>query len=42
LKAEETLFIDDNFDNIESAKTIGIQTIWVNPLGSALEKLKEY
>jgi epoxide hydrolase-like predicted phosphatase len=42
LKAEETLFIDDNFDNIESAKTIGIQTIWVNPLGTALEKLKEY
>ena len=25
--AEETLFIDDNFDNIEAAKTINIQTI---------------
>lgn len=42
LKVEETLFIDDNFDNIESAKTVGIETIWLNPLGSVLEKLKEY
>jgi epoxide hydrolase-like predicted phosphatase len=42
LKAEETLFIDDNFDNIESAKTVGIETIWVNPLGSTLEKLAAY
>jgi epoxide hydrolase-like predicted phosphatase len=42
LKAEETLFIDDNFDNIESAKKVGIKTIWVDPLGSALEKLVEY
>lgn len=42
LKAEETLFIDDNFDNIESAKTVGIETIWLNPLGSVLEKMKGY
>lgn len=42
LKAEETLFIDDNFDNIESAKTVRIETIWLNPLGSVLEKLAEY
>ncbi|MBE9460561.1 HAD family hydrolase [Dyadobacter subterraneus] len=42
LKAEETVFIDDNFDNIESAKTVGIETIWLNPLGSILEKMKEY
>lgn len=42
LNATETLFIDDNFDNIESAKTVGIETIWLNPLGSILEKLKEY
>lgn len=42
LKVEETLFVDDNFDNIESAKTVGIKTIWLNPLGSVLEKLKEY
>ena len=27
LIAEETLFIDDNFDNTESAKTLNIQTI---------------
>jgi glucose-1-phosphatase len=27
LIAEETLFIDDNFDNIEAAKTLNIQTI---------------
>jgi glucose-1-phosphatase len=27
LVAEETLFIDDNFDNIEAAKTLNIQTI---------------
>jgi len=42
LKAEETLFIDDNFDNIESAKTVGIKTVWINPLGSTLEKIIEY
>jgi glucose-1-phosphatase len=27
LVAEETLFIDDNFDNVEAAKTLNIQTI---------------
>lgn len=42
LKAEETLFIDDNFDNIQSAESVGIGTIWLNPIGSLLEKLREY
>ena len=27
LKAEETLFVDDNFQNIEGAKRVGLQTI---------------
>jgi len=42
LKAEETVFIDDNFENIESAKKVGIQTIWLNPLGSVLAKLETF
>lgn len=42
LRAEETLFIDDNFDNIQSAESVGISTIWLNPIGSLLEKLREY
>ena len=39
---EETLFIDDNADNIAAAATVGIQTIWLNPIGSVLDKLVEY
>jgi FMN phosphatase YigB (HAD superfamily) len=42
MKEEETLFIDDNYDNIQSAESVGISTIWLNPLGSLLEKIKEY
>ncbi len=42
LLPEETLFIDDNADNIAAAATVGIQTIWLNPIGSVLDKLAEY
>lgn len=31
LKAEETLFLDDNLDNILAAQQVGIQTIHVHP-----------
>jgi epoxide hydrolase-like predicted phosphatase len=31
LKAEETLFLDDNLDNILAAQKVGIQTIHVHP-----------
>ncbi len=29
IKAEETLFIDDNKANIETAKTLGLHTLWL-------------
>jgi glucose-1-phosphatase len=32
LKAEESLFIDDNFHNIEGAKKVGLQT-YLHPIG---------
>lgn len=37
--AEESLFIDDNADNIRAASSVGIQTIWLNPIGSLLDKV---
>jgi glucose-1-phosphatase len=42
LLPEETIFIDDNFDNIESAGKVGIETIWLNPLGTVLNKLEKF
>ncbi|MFT4031424.1 MAG: HAD family phosphatase [Siphonobacter sp.] len=42
LDATESIFIDDNADNIEAAKTVGISTIWLNPIGSMLDKLIDY
>lgn len=39
LVAEESLFIDDNADNIRAASSVGIQTIWLNPIGSLLDKV---
>lgn len=30
IKAEESLFIDDNKDNIDAASKIGLNTIWIN------------
>jgi putative hydrolase of the HAD superfamily len=35
---EETIFIDDNQDNIEAAKKLGIETIWLTE--NNLEYLK--
>lgn len=42
LLAEETLFLDDNADNIKSAATLGIETIHVCKPITILEYLKDY
>jgi epoxide hydrolase-like predicted phosphatase len=42
LKADETLFLDDNYDNIQAASAIGIQTIHVQKPVTILEYLKDY
>jgi glucose-1-phosphatase len=42
IKAGESLFIDDNETNIKAAAELGLQTIWLNPLGSLLDKLSNY
>lgn len=42
LKAEETLFLDDNADNIRGAAQLGIQTIHVQKPVTILEYLKDY
>jgi glucose-1-phosphatase len=39
IKPEETVFLDDNFDNIQAAKELGIQTIHVQKPVSILEYL---
>jgi putative hydrolase of the HAD superfamily len=42
MSASETLFLDDNEDNIEGAKKLGIQTILVDPINSCMtEYLKD-
>lgn len=40
--AEETLFLDDNADNIQSAGTVGIHTIHVQKPVTILDYLKDY
>lgn len=42
LKAEETLFLDDNADNIRAAAELGIETIHVQKPVTILEYLKDY
>ncbi len=42
LKAEETLFLDDNADNIRGAAELGIETIHVQKPVTILEYLKDY
>jgi glucose-1-phosphatase len=42
LKAEETLFLDDNADNIHGAAQLGIETIHVQKPVTILEYLKDY
>jgi glucose-1-phosphatase len=41
LKAEETLFLDDNALNIEGAKAVGIATIYVNTANHILDVFNE-
>jgi epoxide hydrolase-like predicted phosphatase len=40
--ADETLFLDDNLDNIKGAESVGIQTIHVQKPITILEYLKDY
>lgn len=40
--AEETLFVDDNADNIKAAAALGIETIHVQKPVTILEYLKDY
>jgi epoxide hydrolase-like predicted phosphatase len=42
LEAEETLFLDDNLDNIKGASQLGIDTIHVQKPLTILEYLKDY
>lgn len=42
LNAEETLFLDDNADNIRGAAQLGIETIQVQKPVTILEYLKDY
>jgi putative hydrolase of the HAD superfamily len=42
LVAEETLFLDDNLDNIKGAATLGIETIHVQKPVTILEYLEDY
>ncbi len=42
LVADETLFLDDNADNIAAAKTLGIQTIHVQKPLTMLDYLPDY
>ena len=42
LNAEETLFLDDNADNIRGAAQLGIETIHVQKPVTILEYLKDY
>lgn len=42
LKAEETLFLDDNADNIRGASQLGIETIHVQKPVTILEYLQDY
>ena len=42
IKANELLFLDDNSDNIKSAKELGINTILVNKNTNIIEKIMTY
>ncbi len=42
LVPEETLFIDDNPDNLLAANALGVQTLRLDPIGSLVEKMKPY
>jgi putative hydrolase of the HAD superfamily len=42
LVAEETLFLDDNADNVKAASEVGIETIHVQKPVTILEYLKDY
>jgi epoxide hydrolase-like predicted phosphatase len=42
IRADETIFLDDNLDNIQAANQLGIQTIHVQKPTTILEYLKDY
>ncbi len=41
LKAEETVFLDDNLQNVKAAEAAGIKSIHVQPPETILEYLKK-
>lgn len=41
LKASETIFLDDNLDNIKASERAGITSIWVNPPLTILDILRD-
>ncbi|MCR6639010.1 MAG: HAD family phosphatase [Sporocytophaga sp.] len=41
LKASETIFLDDNLDNIKASERVGITSLWVNHPLTILDLLKD-
>lgn len=42
IKANETLFIDDNMDNVSRAREVGINASWHNPKDEIIDSLSKY
>lgn len=41
LQPQQTIFLDDNIDNIKAAAELGIETIWVNSKEQMTQELIE-
>lgn len=42
INASETLFIDDNMDNVSKAREVGIKASWHNPKDEIIDSLSKY
>lgn len=42
IKAEETLFIDDNMENVKKARKVGLQAVYHNPKDEIIDSLDGY